>query len=301
MAQRVGNQIAGAVDSVRLYGDLKKVESALTDSTRTLEQANEELQVLDRLKDEFISTVSHELRTPLTSIKGSAEILLTYDDEDRETQMEFLRIIDKECDRLTRLVTDVLDISRMESRQATWFWEEVELAEVVAAAVDGTQALLQQKELAVKADLERDLPILWNDRDRLVQVVTNLLSNSIKFTPEGGKITINANKLAADSSDGLGEKLEICVSDTGIGIETAEYENIFQKFKQVTETLTNRPTGTGLGLSICKEIVEFFGGRIWVESTPGTGSSFYFTVPVTGEERVLTPEPELNGSTPGAV
>lgn len=251
------------------------------------------------MKDEFISTVSHELRTPLTSIKGSAEILLTFDDTDRETQLEFLRIINKECDRLTRLVTDVLDLSRMESRQASWFWEDVDLPEVVAAAVDGTQSLWMQKDLAINVDLDPDLPGLWNDRDRLVQIVTNLVSNSIKFTPEGGMIAIKAKKLAADKKDGLGQKLQVCVSDTGIGIQKLEYENIFQKFKQVAESITDKLTGTGLGLPICKEIVEYFGGKIWVESKPGKGSSFYFTVPVTAEERVVKLEPEPNGSTPG--
>jgi PAS domain S-box-containing protein len=289
---------SGIVAVVTDISERQKLEQEIAQYTKTLEQANEELQQLDRLKDEFISTVSHELRTPLASIKGSAEILLTFDDEDRETRMEFLRIINKECDRLTRLVTDVLDLSRMESRQASWFWEDVDLPEVVAA-VDGTQSLWMQKDLAINVDLEPDLPGLWNDRDRLVQVVTNLVSSSIKFTPEGGKISIKAKKLAADKSDGLGQKLQVCVSDTGIGIRESEYENIFQKFKQVAESLTDKPTGTGLGLPICKEIVEYFGGKIWVESKLGKGSSFYFTVPVTAEERVLRPEPEPNGSTPG--
>ena len=173
------------------------------------------------------------------------------------------------------------------------------MPEVVAAAVDGTQSLWLQKDLAINVDLDPDLPGLWNDRDRLVQVVTNLVSNSIKFTPEGGKIWIKAKKLAADRSDGLGRKVQVWVSDTGIGIRKSEYDNIFQKFKQVAETPTDKPTGTGLGLPICKEIVEYFGGKIWVESKPGKGSSFYFTVPVTAEERVLRPEPEANGSFPG--
>ena len=280
-----GNAI-GIVGVVTDITERRLLEQEIAKYTQSLEKANEELQQLDRLKDEFISTVSHELRTPLTSIKGSAEILLAYPDEDRETQMEFLRIIDKECDRLTRLVTDVLDLSRMESGQMRWIWEEVELAEVVAAAVDGTQSLFTQNDLSIKVDLDPDLPRLWTDRDRLVQVVTNLLSNSIKFTPHGGKIWINAKKVAADESDGMGEKLEVCVSDTGIGIQTAEYEDIFKKFKQVGETLSDKPIGTGLGLPICKEIVEYFGGKIWVESTPGKGSSFYFTAPVTAEEQI---------------
>jgi len=141
--------------------------------------------------------------------------------------------------------------------------------------------------------MPRAAPRLWNDRDKLVQVVTNLLSNSIKFTPQGGRIWINAKKVASESTDRPGEKLEICVSDTGIGIPQSEYENIFQKFTQVGEKLLDKPTGTGLGLPICKEIVEFFGGEIWVKSTPGKGSSFYFTVPVRAEERVREPETKL--------
>jgi len=158
-----------------------------------------------------------------------------------------------------------------------------------------------QKGLSIKVGLEPDLPILWNDRDRLVQVVTNLLSNSIKFTPQGGKISIKVKKLAVDKSDGLGQKLQVCVSDTGIGIHASEYDNIFQKFKQVADIITDKPAGTGLGLPICKEILEYFGGEIWVESKPGKGSSFYFTVPVTAEERIVRPEPQPSGSSPSPV
>ena len=263
-----------------------RLEQELAQHTESLEIANRELQQLDQMKDDFISTVSHELRTPLTSIKGSAELLLSSEDDDRETQMQFLRIINSESDRLTRLINDVLDLSQMESRQMRWMWQDLELSEVVNVAVDGTQALLIQKDLSIYVELDGTLPNLWNDRDRLVQVVTNLLSNAIKFTPRGGEIRITARELSADESDGLGEKLEVCVSDTGIGIDTAEYQNIFQKFMQVGETLADKPKGTGLGLPICKQIVEFFGGKIWVESTPGNGSSFYFTVPVAAVEQV---------------
>jgi len=236
---------------------------------------------LDRMKDEFVSTVSHELRTPLTSIKIAAEILLNHDDDDPETRLEFLEIIDRESDRLSRLINDVLDISRLESGEMPWQLEEVDFGEVVRESVDGIQVLLTQKDLAMEVDLDSDLPLLWIDRDRLIQVVTNLLSNAIKFTPEGGKVRINAKKVDADDSDGLNEKLEVRVSDSGIGIEIADYETIFQKFKQVGDTVVNKPQGTGLGLPICKEIVEYSGGEIWVESTPGKGSCFYFTVPVS--------------------
>lgn len=280
-----GNAV-GIIGVVFDVTERKRLEEEIAQYTKTLEIANEEMQQLDRMKDEFISTVSHELRTPLTSIKGSAEILLTYEEEDRETQLEFLRIINNESDRLTRLIDDVLDLSRMESRQMRWLWEELDLADVVNAAVDVTQALALQKNLAITVGLAEDLPRLWNDRDRLAQVVTNLLSNSIKFTPDNGKVKITAKALAADDSDGLGEKLEVCVSDTGIGIEMSDYQDIFQKFHQGGDTLSGKPKGTGLGLPICKEIIEYFGGKIWVDSTPGKGSSFYFTVPVSAGERV---------------
>ena len=213
-------------------------------------------------------------------------MLLSYEDEDRETQLDFLRIINNESDRLTRLINDVLDLSHMESRQMHWMWQDLKLSEIVAAAVDSTQALMMQNNLSIDVDLDPNLPNLWNDHDRLVQVVTNLLSNSIKFTSQAGKIRITAKQLAADESDGLGEKLEVCVSDTGIGIPASEHDNIFQKFKQVANTLSEKPNGTGLGLAICKEIVEYFGGSIWVESTPGEGSSFYFTVPVSAAEQL---------------
>ncbi|NQW24603.1 MAG: PAS domain S-box protein [SAR202 cluster bacterium] len=280
-----GNAV-GIIGVVSDVTERKRLEEEIAQYTKSLEIANQEMQQLDRMKDEFISTVSHELRTPLTSIKGSAEILLTYEEEDRETQLEFLRIINNESDRLTRLIDDVLDLSRMESRQMRWLWEELDLADVVNAAVDVTQALAMQKNLSITVGLAEDLPRLWNDRDRLAQVVTNLLSNSIKFTPDNGKVKITAKALAADESDGLGEKLEVCVSDTGIGIAMSDYEDIFQKFHQGGDTLSDKPKGTGLGLPICKEIIEYFGGKIWVESTPGNGSSFYFTVPVSAGERV---------------
>ena len=236
---------------VRDITERKVMEQEITHYTTTLETANRELQQLDRMKDEFISTVSHELRTPLTSIKGAAELLLIYDEEDRESQLEFLRIINNE-------------------------------------AVAGTQALSMQKCQSIYVELGSGLPHLWNDRDRLVQVVTNLLSNSIKFTPQGGEVWVSAKKIADEESAALGEMVEVCVSDTGIGIRRAEYEDIFQKFKQGGYTLSDKPKGTGLGLPICKQIVEYFGGKIWVESTPDKGSSFFFTVPVSAGEYVLS-------------
>ena len=172
-----------------------------------------------------------------------------------------------------------------------WYWEELVLADIVQFAVDGTQALAIQKGLEISVDLGDDLPNLWNDRDRLVQVVTNLLSNSIKFTPDNGQVKIKAKAVA---TDGQPPNLEVCVSDTGIGIQPSDYEEIFKKFKQGGDTLADKPRGTGLGLPICREIVDHFGGKIWVESTPGKGSSFYFTVPVTDGPSVQAEGEEIS-------
>jgi signal transduction histidine kinase len=174
-----------------------------------------------------------------------------------------------------------------------WNWGEVDLVEVVVAAVDGAQSLLLQKGLAITVETEPGMPLLWNDRDRLVQVVTNLLSNSIKFTPMGGDIQVKARKTTGNDGDDM---LELCVSDTGIGIDESDHLSIFQKFKQVAGTLSDKPTGTGLGLPICKEIVEYFGGNMWVESELGKGSTFYFTVPVSAKDQRPVEQTELSRS-----
>ncbi|MBC8279202.1 MAG: PAS domain S-box protein [Chloroflexi bacterium] len=285
---------------VEVYGTNKKkdgstfpvhVRFAKLDETLAIANVRDitDQREVERMKDGFISTVSHELRTPLTSIKSAAEILLNYGDEDRKTQEEFLVIINRESDRLTRLINDVLDISRLESGQMNWDWAKVDIADVVHEAVNGTKALLMQRDLSIQSDLDSDLPFISNDRDRMLQILTNLLGNSIKFTPDGGKVLIKARKLDPDEADGLGEKLEISVTDTGIGIQPSDYEIIFQKFRQAGNNSSDSPTGTGLGLNICKEIVEYTGGNIWVESVPGKGSTFFFTVPIAPTEQATTP------------
>jgi len=245
------------------------------------ERAYGELQTLDKMKDEFISTVSHELRTPLTSIKGAAEILMTYKDEDPAIQDEFLGIIDSESDRLTRLINDVLDLSRIQSGQTDWETSQVDLPSAIETAVDSTHALTVQKNVTVKIAPSNGMPPVDSDTDKLVQVITNLLSNAIKFTPSGGLIHIRSRLLPhPDVAAGV-RMAEVSVSDDGQGIPAAEHERIFERFQQARSTLSDRPPGTGLGLAICKEIVAHLGGEIWVESEMGKGSTFFFTVPVT--------------------
>ncbi len=267
----------------------KKAEEALKQKMGELQVAYQKLQELDQMKDSFLSTVSHELRTPLTSIKSFSEILLNYD-EDRETQKEFLNIIREESDRLTRLINDFLDLSKIEAGRMQWETAELSLSEVIQIAINATQALAAKTNLRVEANVSPDLPTVLCDKDRLVQVVTNLLSNAIKFTPEGGMIQLKAqllNKSKAKRDSGM---VMVSVSDSGIGIAAADYKSIFEKFKQVGDTLTDKPQGTGLGLPICKEIIEHYGGNIWVESELGKGSTFFFTLPIMKKTEAKIPE-----------
>ncbi|MDD5288797.1 MAG: response regulator, partial [Dehalococcoidales bacterium] len=256
----------------------KKMEAELQERVQELQEANQRLKELDKLKDNFLSTVSHELRTPLTSIKSFAEILLAYE-EDRTTQKEFLGIINEEAERLTRLINDFLDLSKIQAGRMQWQTVEVPVTWVIETALNANHALLTKTNLKLTSDIEPDLPMVWSDKDRLAQVVTNLLSNAIKFTPEDGEIGIKAHLAKKDPSDEIPNVVMVSITDSGIGIAPEHHQTIFEKFSQVGDTLKDRPKGTGLGLPICKEIVEHYGGKIGVESALGKGSTFFFTLP----------------------
>jgi PAS domain S-box-containing protein len=267
----------------------KRMEQQLKQQMEELQVAYQKLKELDHLKDSFLSTVSHELRTPLTSIKSFSEILLSYD-EDKETQKEFLNIINEESDRLTRLINDFLDLSKIEAGRMQWETAKLSLPEVVQTALNATQALAIKANLKVATNLAPDLPTVLGDKDRLVQVVTNLLSNAIKFTPEGGKIRVKAQVRNGRKPSGNPDMITVSVSDSGIGIAPKDHESIFEKFKQVGDTQSGKPKGTGLGLPICKEIIEHYGGRIGVESELGKGSTFFFTLPITSKTEAKAPQ-----------
>ncbi len=278
------------VGYIRDITDRKQMEEALQKKMEELENAYSELQKIDQMKDSFLSTVSHELRTPLTSIKGFAEILLSYE-EDRETQKEFLNIINEESERLTRLIDDLLDLAKLESGRQQWVTDRIAITDIITQAVHAVHSLVTQKRLNIQTDLASDLPYYTGDKDRLIQVVTNLLSNAIKFTPEEGEIKIKAELVKDTQSKKPVEAIRVRVSDTGIGIEAKNQKKVFERFKQVGDTMTDKPKGTGLGLPICKEIVEHYGGRMWVESESGKGSTFYFTLPLDKKVKAEAPEP----------
>lgn len=249
---------------------------------KELKQANARLSELSKLKDSFVSMASHELRTPLASIKNFTEMLLNYD-EDKTTQKEFLNIIYSESDRLLNLINDFLDITKIQAGRMQWNKTEVSLNEIIQQTVRSNKPLIEEAKLDLVMQLDPALPPVMGDKDRLIQVITNLLGNSLKFTPESGKIVIRAwlDKKKKEA-DGQGSVI-VSVSDTGIGIAPENFARIFETFGQVGNSLENKPKGTGLGLPICKKIIEYFGGKIWVESGLGKGSTFFFSLPSAGE------------------
>lgn len=244
---------------------------------------------VDRMKTDFISTVSHELRTPLTSVIGFAKIIKKkFDDllvpqitsEDKKVQKavtqisDNLNIIVSEGERLTSLINDVLDIAKMEAGKVDWKNDPFFVAELIDRATAATTSLFEQKDLTLIKDIENEIPVVTGDMDKLIQVVINLLSNAVKFT-DSGSVICRAKKNS--------ETIIVSVIDSGIGIADGDLPKVFEKFKQVGDTLTNKPKGTGLGLPICREIVEHHRGRIWVESEPGKGSTFSFSIPIDTE------------------
>jgi signal transduction histidine kinase/CheY-like chemotaxis protein/peptidoglycan hydrolase-like protein with peptidoglycan-binding domain/HAMP domain-containing protein len=257
---------------------------------------------VDRMKTDFISTVSHELRTPLTSVLGFAKLIHKkleenvfpiVQTEDKKVKRavkqvgENLNIILAEGKRLTDLINDLLDLAKMEAGKIDWKMEPLAVRELIDRAIAATSILFEQKGLQLIKEIEEGLPEFAGDRDRLIQVAINLISNSVKFT-DTGSVTCKANR--------IGSEIKISIIDTGMGIAEADQPKVFEKFKQVGDTLTDKPKGTGLGLPICKQIVEHHGGRIWVESELGKGSTFSFTLPleVAAESEVNITTLEVN-------
>jgi len=281
---RFGQAVATAIHKESVSSNPAQEES--TGSVILIRDITTEKEV-DRMKTDFLSTVSHELRTPLTSVLGFAKLIdkklqeLVFPalkTEDKKTKRAVkqvggnIGIIISEGERLTALINDVLDIAKMEAGKIEWKMEPVKVEEVIDRAIAATSALFQQTSVALVKELEPELPEVRGDEDRLIQVVINLISNAVKFTSEGSVI------LKVSRTD---EEIITSVIDTGIGIAPKDQPKVFDKFKQVGDTLTDKPKGTGLGLPICKQIIEHHGGQIGVASELGTGSTFFFTLPIS--------------------
>jgi PAS domain S-box-containing protein len=238
----------------------------------------ERLKELDKLKSDFVSNVSHELRTPLTAIKGSVDNMLDGLTGDlNEKQGRYLVRIKSNADRLARLINDLLDLSRIEAgiKLKPVNFSLPILAREVAESLGPVAA---EKFISFKIDCANDNLIAWADPDRISEVLTNLLGNAIKFTPTNGRVTVSMTQ----NGDGW---VKVSVADTGPGIPADEAARIFDKFYQVTQTEKQKARGTGLGLSIAKALVEMHGGKIWLESQAGKGSTFCFTLPAEQSAR----------------
>jgi signal transduction histidine kinase len=246
---------------------LEEKSLALETATNELKQANARLQVLDRLKDDFIATVNHELRTPLTSIRTFSEILRDHPGLPESERQDFLRVVVTETERLTRLINQLLDLSKIESEDAPPAMVPIDLAAVAAECAAAMRQVFAANRVTLRLDLGEAPAWTSGDRDRLVQVVVNLLGNAAKFSPRGsGRVTL--------SLAGGDDTVELVVADNGPGIQVADREAVFERFRQVGDTMTAKPGGAGLGLAICRQIIEQHGGRIWVEGEVGKGAVF---------------------------
>ena len=248
---------------------------------REAEQAKAQVMERERLKDELVSIVSHELRTPLTSMRGFAELMLKREFPP-EKQREFLSIIHTEAVRLTNLINNFLDLQRMEAGHQMYDFVEVDIVAVIcdtlsvfSHGVNGSHYF--------RLETPGPLPPVWADADRLRQVLTNFLSNAVKFSPQGGEIRVGARR--------EGDHIIVWVADQGVGICLEDREKLFTKFYRVDNKETRHVGGTGLGLAIAREIVEAHKGRVWVESTASVGSTFFFALPIDRDflEKERTP------------
>lgn len=263
--------------NVGLEAKIRERTMELERLNRELRAANDQLQELDRLKSAFVSIVSHELRTPMTSIKGYVENMLDgLAGGLTEKQSYYLTRVKMNTERLTRMVNDLLDLSRIEDPEKRHDYLRpvpMSIRDLTAEVVESFQTMARQRSISVKADNPASLPFIRGDRDKLHRVLTNLIGNAIKFTSAGGAVLIEM----AAGSDG---SVQVCVTDTGCGIPAHEHEKVFDKFFRGA-AIPEEARGAGLGLAITKSLVELHGGRIWLESTPGKGSRFFFSLPLT--------------------
>lgn len=257
---------------IELNKELRKKSAELKKATRQLIAVNEQLKEMDKTKDEFLYTVTHELRTPVTSIRAMAEIVHDNTDMSEEERQHFLSGVIKETERLSHLITQVLNLEKYESGKQQLNISSVQLNGLIKDAMQSIQPLADEKGIATEIKIPDSMFLVQCDADLIMQVLNNLLSNAVKFAPERGRVTVSVH----NNMDGL----QIWVEDNGKGIEPGLHELIFDKFFQAKNQTLRKPEGSGLGLAICKKIIDLHGGDIWVSSEAGKGSKFIFTLPL---------------------
>ncbi len=264
------------VQRKRAEDSLKKYAEDLAKANEELSKANEELKSLDRMKDEFLSNVSHEFKTPLTSIRGYSQLVLdgTLGDINGQ-QKKAMDTVIRNSDRLRRLVDSLLYLSRAQVGKMSYYFEKLQLADIINNCINDLLLQAKNKGIVLRAEME-DIPPVRADKDKLTDVLTNLIDNALKFTSEGGQVIVSARTV----SNGI----HIEVKDTGIGIPADHIPHLFQRFYQVDSSMSRRYGGTGLGLYISRTIVEAHGGKIWIESKEGMGTTVHMEFPKWQEE-----------------
>ena len=280
--QTLVNQVALPLKSAILYQEIA--------------QKNKELARLERLKSEFISIVSHELKTPLTSIKNSLDIVSSGKTGDITASMtKFLDMAKRNVKKLSRIINDLVDMSKIEAGKMDYTFEKASVLPVITDVVQSLSQIALQKNLKLNVKTYGEIKNVYADTARIEQVITNLVSNAIKFTPDEGVISISAKMTNAEDicvedcfkpviEKLKGEYVQICVSDQGIGIEKDDLMHVFDKFEQIENSLSREVGGSGLGLAIAKQLITAHNGAIWCDSVINQGSSFYFVLPVCEEK-----------------
>ncbi|OGH96750.1 MAG: hypothetical protein A2039_09475 [Candidatus Melainabacteria bacterium GWA2_34_9] len=291
--QTVVKQVSLPLESALLYEEIQKT--------------NIKLEKLEKLKSEFISIVSHELRTPLTSIKNSLEMMLSGRmGEITNIQDNFLNLAKRNVDRLAGIINDLLDLSKIEAGKMEYRFEPLNILEPVKFVMSTFENLADKKHIQLFINSSKDEFNIYGDSNRIEQILTNLVSNAIKFTPNNGKVAVNIEKTNADSIDttlffndsslidsngelNFGQDyVKITIEDTGIGIKTEDIPKVFDKFQQIESSLSREVGGTGLGLPIAMQLIEAHKGKIWLESEFEKGSKFSFIIPLFQDTRLLT-------------
>jgi len=276
---RISDKMGQEMDSFKkttdtyqaLTNDLNLKIMNLQEKIDSLSETHRRLQESNNKKTRFFSGISHEIRAPLSSICSFSEILLNYSEVDDETRREFIGIINQESERLTQLINEILDLTRLESGKIEWHMDSINLEEIGQSAVKVMAPLAKDKGIPIETRFPgKGLSSVRGDRSRILQVILNLLTNAIKFTSHG-KITVGIEEMP--------NEIMVSVIDAGEGIYPEEKEKIFEEFYRIGDNLAGRPKGSGLGLSISKRIIEAHGGKIGVESKLGEGSTFFFTIP----------------------
>jgi signal transduction histidine kinase len=272
----IRSEVAVAIKNAQSYEEIKRfnitLEEQIKKATEDLQKANTQLMDLDKLKDEFVSLASHELRTPMTAIRGSLSTILEgYAGDLSKEAREFLTAASNENDRLLRLVNNLLNISRIEAGRFEFSVAPVSINQMIIEVVNNLQSSAKEKNLSLIFVPNSSIPVINTDGDKIREVLINLIGNAVKFTHQGG-VTVSL-----EQKDGM---IIASITDTGSGIALEDQEVLFKKFSQVRGSYAKTTGGTGLGLYICKIIIEGLKGKIWLESTLGKGSTFYFSLPI---------------------